>query len=304
MGGGFWADMWSVDVRGVPSGWPDRLVVRIAPDRGAARWEIAAQRAAADQGFPTPVVRAWGGLDADATDRPWCVMDHAAGRPLLAGLDGVAAIMRLPSVARRMPDDLARIMAQLHALDPQPLRAAFCELEGHPCGVDEIVDQLTEMARTLDTAAETAALERLRTTMPHAAQPVICHADLHPFNVLADGDTLTLIDWTAAQVAPAEFDVAFTSLLLEIPPLQAPGWLHGPITFVAGRVARRFRRRYAHLVGRPLDSASLQWFQDLHSVRLLLEVANWERNGERDAMAGHPFVGMAPALRRRLDARR
>ncbi len=304
LNGGFWAELWSVVLAEVPAGWPDHLVIRIAPDRAPARWEIAAQRATAGQGFSTPAVRAWGGLEVDDRDRPWCVMDHADGAPLLAGLDGVSAIMRLPSVARRLPDDLARVMASLHGLDPQPLLTAFEGLHDRPCGVGAVLDHLAETARALDARDETATLERLRATIPGDPDVVICHGDLHPFNVLADGNTLTVIDWTAAQVAPAAFDVAFTSLLIEVPPLQAPPWLQATISFLAGRVARRFRRRYSHVRDRPIDGSAFKWFQDLHSVRLLLEVANWERNGELEAMAGHPFVGMAPTLRSRLASRR
>ena len=53
------------------------------------------------------------------------------GQPLLAGLDGVAAIRRLPSLARRLPRALARGLAELHRLDPEPVITAL-DADGAP----------------------------------------------------------------------------------------------------------------------------------------------------------------------------
>ncbi len=59
---------------------------------------------------------------------------------------------------------------------------------------------------------------------PAPAPDVICHGDLHPFNLLADGARVTVLDWSTALLAPRAHDVAFTSLLLSEPPLHVPGW--------------------------------------------------------------------------------
>jgi hypothetical protein len=57
---------------------------------------------------------------------------------------------------------------------------------------------------------------------PAAAPDVICHGDLHPFNLLADGDRITVLDWSTTLIAPRAHDVGFTSLLLSEPPLDVP----------------------------------------------------------------------------------
>jgi aminoglycoside phosphotransferase (APT) family kinase protein len=61
---------------------------------------------------------------------------------------------------------------------------------------------------------------------------------------LADGDQVTVLDWSTALLAPRAHDVAFTSLLLSEPPLRVPGWQR-PLVRILGRVlTRRFIRGY------------------------------------------------------------
>ena len=71
---------------------------------------------------------------------------------------------------------------------------------------------------------------------------MLCHGDMHPFNVLVTDDgALTVLDWSAAMLAPATYDLGFTSLLLAEPPLVVPGLLR-PIVRRAGAPCRRFVR--------------------------------------------------------------
>ena len=60
------------------------------------------------------VLRGWWVSDADegVDGRAFMVMDLAAGRPLLAGLDGVAAVKKLPSLARRRRGHRARLVGR------------------------------------------------------------------------------------------------------------------------------------------------------------------------------------------------
>jgi hypothetical protein len=52
-------------------------------------------------------------------------MAHAPGAPPLSGLDGIAALRRLPTAARGLPALLGSVMARLHGLDPQPFADAL-----------------------------------------------------------------------------------------------------------------------------------------------------------------------------------
>ena len=132
---------------------------------------------------------------------------------------------------------------------------------------------------------------------PAPAPDVICHGDLHPFNLLADGDRVTMLDWNTALLAPRAYDVAFTSLLLSEPPLRVPGWQR-PLVRRAGRlIARRFIRAYQHQAAATVKADELSWHQAVLCLRALVEVASWDA---ADRRAGHPWLLSAPAFARRL----
>src|SRR4029453_13650178 len=89
--GGQWAAMFRLAVAGTPEGVPSDLVLRIVPHAEMGAKELAVQRAAAEAGGPTPAVRLTG-PSGGPLGGAWAVMDFAAGAPLLAGLDGAAAV--------------------------------------------------------------------------------------------------------------------------------------------------------------------------------------------------------------------
>ena len=136
---------------------------------------------------------------------------------------------------------------------------------------------------------------------PAGAPHVICHGDLHPFNVLVDSDGhVTLLDWSAALIGPRAYDVAFTSLLLAEPPLIVGAALR-PAVRAAGRgLSRRFVRRYEHHAGVTIDKNDVRWHQAVVCVRALVEVAGWVDDDTVGGREGHPWLVSGPALARRL----
>ena len=145
-------------------------------------------------------------------------------------------------------------MARLHALDPDLVRGELEQVREVPVS---LAGQLTALARF---AAEfgrpdlVGAARWLADHRPAPAPDVICHGDLHPFNLLADGDRVTVLDWSTALLAPRAHDVGFTSLLLSEPPLRVPGWQR-PLVRMAGReLARRFVRGYQRQAAVPRSS--------------------------------------------------
>jgi aminoglycoside phosphotransferase (APT) family kinase protein len=135
---------------------------------------------------------------------------------------------------------------------------------------------------------------------PAPAPDVICHGDLHPFNLLADGDRVTVLDWSAALLAPRAYDVAFTSLLLSEPPLRVPGWQR-PLVRALGRLlARSFIRRYQSQAATTVEPGELRWNQAVICLRALTEVAGWVHHGVADTRAEHPWLVSGPAFARRL----
>ena len=296
--GGFWAELIAFRLAEAPDGWPRDLVLRLMPDPATAAKETAIQSVVAEQGFPTPPVRL-SGDPHEGFGRAFMIMDRAAGGPLLGGLDGGRAILSLPALIRRLPSALADSMAELHRLDPEAVRERLSR-PGAPDLPKHLVD--LERSATAYSRGDLAAAARWLTAHPPPPIPnVICHGDLHPFNLLVSetGD-ITVLDWSAARLAPPLFDVAFTNLLLAEPPIAVAPWLQ-PLVRRAGRfLARRFRRAYSRRSGVTIDSASLRWHEGATCLRALVEVAGWVAGGVIEERAGHPWLVCGDSFASRL----
>jgi Phosphotransferase enzyme family len=149
-----------------------------------------------------------------------------------------------------------------------------------------------DLARTADQLAATAHHTR-----------VICHGDLHPFNLLVDGDQWTLIDWSTAVVADPHYDLAFTTLMLANPPLDGPAPVRAATRAIGTRIADRFLRSYERSTGYGVDPERLEWGRRAHSVRALVEIATWEANHTIEAHRGHPWLTMRQLLEAQLALR-
>jgi aminoglycoside phosphotransferase (APT) family kinase protein len=299
MYGGFWAELLSFSLANPPEGWPTELVARLMPDPGTARKETIVQSAVAAAGFPTPFVRASGGPDC-GLGRAFMVMDLAAGRPALNGLDGGVTPASVARLLRQVPDLLAGSMARLHALDPDPVRGELEQVREVPVNQAGQLTRLTQFAGEFGRPDLVAAARWLVDHRPGPSPDVICHGDLHPFNLLADGDRVTVLDWSAALLAPRAHDVGFTCLILSEPPLRVPGWQR-PLVRMAGReLARRFVRDYQHQAGTTIEPGELRWHQAVGCLRALVEVARWVHEGVTGQHADHPWLLSGPAFARRL----
>jgi len=298
MRGGFWAELLSFSLAHPPDGWPADLVARLMPDPGTARKETFLQRTVAAAGYPTPPVRASGGPDC-GLGRAFMVMDRAAGRSALSGLDGLTPAA-VPRLLRQIPDLLAGSMARLHALDPDLVRGELEQVREVPVTVPGLLSALARSAAEFGRPDLAGAARWLADHPPRPAPDVICHGDLHPFNLLADGDRVTVLDWSSALLAPRAYDVAFTSLLLSEPPLRVPGWQR-PLVRVLGRLlARRFVRGYQRQTGTAVEPAELRWHQAVVCLRALTDVAGWVYQDAADTRAGHPWLVSGSAFARRL----
>ncbi len=205
LSGGFYAEMYRFRLVDAPDGLDGELVARIIPDATLGEWEATVQRGLTAQGFASPAVR----LTAPSSSplgRYLMVMDHIDGQPPLGGLSFGSIATQIPNLVRRLPDQLAHITAALHQLDPGPI------------------------------AQRLEALE----TEPATTTRVICHGDLHPFNLLVDGDRSVLVDWTVARIAHPAFDLSFTQLMLANPPIPLPKAGAALLAPVARGIARRF----------------------------------------------------------------
>lgn len=292
LAGGFWASMYRLHLAGQPQGVPAEVVFRIAPDATMGAKELAVQQTVADLGFATPHVRLSRPADEDLGGS-WSVMDFAEGTPPLGNLDGLAALRRAPGLFAHLPVQLAAAMAGIHLLDPEPVSAAVdAAAPTVAWRVEDLFEHFEAAAEVLGRADLAAAVRALARQRPSEGATVICHGDLHPFNLLvADGGHVTVVDWTGAIRAEPVYDVAFTAMLLANPPLDAPGPLGAVIHWVGGRLARRFVARYRTLAP-DHDLGALDWYRALHGARMLIEAASIEARNGSDA--GHPFGVLIP----------
>jgi len=298
MRGGFWAELFAFSLANPPAGWPAELVARLMPDPGSARKETIVQRAVAAAGFPTPIVRAAGSPD-DGLGMAFMIMDRAPGGPALAGLDGLSPAA-VPRLLRQIPDLLATSMARLHELDPGLVRGELEQLREVPVTVPGLLGVVARYAGEFGRTDLVNAARWLTDHPPRPAPDVICHGDLHPFNLLADGDRVTVLDWSTALLAPRAHDVGFTSLQLSEPALRVPSWQR-PLVRIFGRVlARRFIRDYERQAAVAVGPGELRWHQAVVCLRALVEVASWAHEGTADAHAGHPWLINGPAFAQRL----
>lgn len=301
--GGFDAEMIRFRLADPPEGLDRDLVARIVRTSSVGEWESTVQREVAAQGFPTPAVR----LVVDESNplgRHLTVMDAIDGVPPMSGLGVGSIVLRIPRLARDLPDQLADVAARLHRLDRGPLEDALRSLPNPlPLTTAGFIEEQAGWARDAGRPDLAEAASRLLRAEPRSNAQVITHGDLHPFNLLVTPDGVRLVDWTLGRVAHPGFTVGFTNLMLANPPIVAPPAATSVIRRFGARMARRFLSTYRSLTDgttAAVDDEQLAWHRDVHALRILAELARWEAEGRRP-LSGHPWLVLEPVARRTLD---
>jgi aminoglycoside phosphotransferase (APT) family kinase protein len=298
--GGFWAELVWFSLADAPTRWDGELVARLMPEPGVARKETIVQTAVAAAGVRTPTVRAAGGPES-GLGRAYMIMDRAPGAPLLSGLGGLRMLTAAPRLARQIPAVLASSMAELHAVDPTSVRSQLGSVTGVARTVPELVDGLRNGAKERRRIDLASVGDWLLEHPPTTRDDVICHGDLHPFNVLIDtAGQVTVLDWTTSLVGPAAYDVAFTTLMVGEPPVQGPKAVQRAVRAAGQWLASRFIRQYQQRTGIEFEPNELEWYQAVVCLRALLEVAGWVDDGTVDAHRGHPWLMGAATYAQRL----
>ena len=125
---------------------------------------------------------------------------------------------------------------------------------------------LTEAADRLGRTDLSEAARWLFADPPPTGRRVIGHGDLHPFNLLVDGERWTLLDWSTALVTDPAYDLAFTTLMLSHPPLAVPAPLRPIISMAGAAIARRFFAAYRKASGNVPDPQTMDWYTSLHAL--------------------------------------
>jgi len=302
--GGFWAAIYGFEIAPADrdSGpirpeWSGRLVLRVMPNRERARHEIIVQRAVAEAGFPTPPVL-HDGFD-EALGGAFMIMPFATGRPPMAGL-GPGSLLSVPRLLRRLPVQLAEVALKLHAIDPEPIGAALrkADLGAAGEGAESRLSMIAAAAGT-DGGGFDQLLGWFDQRRPHDPPLVMCHGDLHPFNLLIDDSgRTTVLDWTNGELMPREFDVGFSAGLLRCAPIKVPAAAGPIVRRVTAWLARRFIATYERSAA--LNGERLAWFEALQHARCLAEVATARSGLSHIVDANHPFETSAAAMTVRL----
>ena len=135
-----------------------------------------------------------------------------------------------------------------------------------------------------------AAAGRGSTHRPPAEPVVVCHGDMHPFNLLVDAEgATTVLDWSAAMLAPGTYDLGVHLSGARRPAARGPRSLR-PVVRRAGRaLSRRFLRAYDGS-RQPRRPGVAGVAQGVVCLRALVEVAGWVAAGTIEGRVGHPWL--------------
>ncbi len=145
-----------------------------------------------------PMLDARTGAETGLSSRQWCQLGAVVRR--LHSLPVAAGPTRLVGREAFRPtrrERFAELESTLASTGPDdPVARGFAELWRARQGV----------IRTLVEQTDVLGRELARSRFPH----VLCHADLHTWNVLVDADQeLWIVDWDEAVLAPKERDLMF-----------------------------------------------------------------------------------------------
>jgi aminoglycoside phosphotransferase (APT) family kinase protein len=153
---------------------------------------------------------------------------------------------------------LAMLLADLHAV-PIPSWAPRHD------PVWSVAERHLDLARFVLTqqadAGLASALARVEGFLPslEVPDPVVCHGDFHPYNVLVDEDHLGVIDWTNAGTGDRHADLSWTAHLFEMAALSGTGI--GSPELLRG-LARAFLVAYERR--HPIEPARLASWRPVH----------------------------------------
>jgi aminoglycoside phosphotransferase (APT) family kinase protein len=273
LSGGYFTENHAFRLAGAPPPWDGELVVRLFPPvapSDLARREAAVQTTLSEQGYPAPAIVFFDD-GARLTGRRFFVMARMPGRAMLGAIalrdiasSGGRLLLRLPSVT-------ASLQAWLHRLEVEPLLE---RLGDAPAGIERWFEELEEQAASRWDGLQPALRWLVDHRPPPVARPALCHGDLHPGNILSDGDRVTaVLDYSVATVAEPCLDVGFTTMSLCIAPITAAPAVQLAVARAGRGIARRYVRAYQRETG--ADLTNQPYFEALRCLVELGEVVDY-----------------------------
>lgn len=218
-------------------------------------FEASVQNAVADEGYPAPRVHLTC-KDIGVLGGTFMVMDRMPGIPML-------------EMKANLPEALAEAHASLHRIDPGPLVGKLESLG--------ITNPAYSRDRTLSSVRR--SIDRLGldwldggfrwlwdSIPPDPVDPVICHGDFHPLNILVEGDRVSgVLDWPGFRVWDAAYDVACTKVICA----QAAPPLLPDLGLDFGGVTDRYFQLYQRK--NPLAPERVEYYEAYRCFRGILE---------------------------------
>jgi aminoglycoside phosphotransferase (APT) family kinase protein len=302
--------VFGLELRRAPPELAGPLVLRLFPsevDPEQARFEQVVQNTVASLGYPAPRVPHVC-ADVAVLGGTFLIMERIPGGMMLDSLfDGSNPLLHAPRLIAealsRMPRTLADEQLRLHALDARPLQRAL-EAAGTPPRLYRVDGRLQELQERIDAAG----LEGLRSGLdwlraqrpPEPAEPVVCHCDFLPPNLMLEGGRLAgVIDWSHATLADPAWDVANTRLRLAMNPFEHPPGLGAVVSLVRRRVTRVYFDAYRSR--RSVDPTKVEYYELLVALWMLVQVGEHRLSGapeEANGRGANPWL--APGATRPL----
>jgi len=244
----------------------------------------------AGHGYPAPVpLAAVPSAPANPVGLPWMVLPHVPGDPLLS------VVAKAPWAAPARLRELAALQAQLHEMP-----TAGCPLAEDGPLVDRWFARRGSEIEGVATARSRAVFETLRRRagIVRDEEPVVCHGDFHPLNVLTehrDGKWHhVIIDWTDAVVGDRHFDVARTLALFGVAAIAASSKAERVgLRVAAPYLTRTYRRAYER--DHPLDPDRLRYWTAVHLLRGWAQITHLHEGAYSMARADTEQVSMTVA---------
>ena len=224
----------------------------LLPSAHAVEREFAVMRALRGTEVPVPGMRLLC-EDAEVIGTPFYVMDHVEGRVFAGRL--LTALPLAEGVA--MHDDMARVLAALHRLEPAALGlAGFGRPENY------LARQVTRWSRQYAAArtGEDPDMDRLMAWLPHHLPAdeaaAIVHGDYRLGNLVfrpAEPRVAAVLDWELATLGHPLADLAYCCLTWRMPP--EIGGVHGADPATHGLPPEEnFVARYCASAGRAVPA--------------------------------------------------
>ena len=254
--GGASRESWAFDARPT-SGSARRLVLRRDPPghqlQNSRRDEFLLLERAATAGVCVPRVH-WCEEDPAVLGAPFFVMDFVAGETLARRLLRDAEYT--PARAA-LPDQLARVLARIHAIDPVTLPFLARLAEGDSPAAAELA-RYEQIFRTISPDPHPAlelAFRWLAPRRPAPARLAVVHGDFRIGNVIFGPEGLrAVLDWELAHVGDPMEDLGW---------LCVRSWRFGADDRPVGGLGARapFLAAYAAAAGTPPDPAAVRWWE-------------------------------------------